>query len=150
LNNKSFKLSFYSIAMERNNWFKRELEIEEALEERIDTLFGEDFLYRLSNVVDRIVEIETSEYLGLKKPSSTDVMMIDYVRVCRGLRRFRMEESCRILLEVDWLLAFQKTEGNPQEADLRDVAQVIKDQIVDLDDFGIRRSLDRRYYGEKN
>ncbi|VVB79300.1 Uncharacterised protein [uncultured archaeon] len=135
--------------MDRNGWFKREVEIEAALEERVDELFGEDFLFSVDRITERVVTIELLDYLGIEEPSKDDVgAQIDYVRTRRRLKRFRKEETFRLLLEANWLLAYRKNGEDPTEEDLRSNAQILKKALIEVDEFEIRKDLDKKYGGE--
>lgn len=135
--------------MDRNEWFKREAEIEEALEERIDELFGEDFLFRMDAIIERGIRIEIKDYLNIDEPSRGDLGgQIAYFRAYRRLKRLRKEEDYRRLLEAAWVVAYKKVGDDPAEEDLMYAAQMIKNHLVELDEFEIRKQLDKRYNGK--
>jgi hypothetical protein len=131
-------------------WINRELAITAALEEEVDNLFGEEYLTRLGCAIQRMVEIEAKEYLGMEEPNSENVgEIIHYWRSYRRLTRFRTEKVLRDLLDTTWIFAYQMNMCDPTEKEMRYVADRIKGEILLFDEFITRRELGGVYDGKK-
>jgi hypothetical protein len=125
------------------------VDVLDELVEKVDQLYGEEFFFNFLNNVQRIVEIEAVEYLGISGPKTKSLgEQIGYIRSFRKLQRFRTEESLRALLDVTWLMAYGVNNDQPGKKEIDYAVSTIRQGLVLDDDFKIRRSLHKKYYGE--